>query len=433
MSRKQLARSGGDLHALGTDDTGCTILHLDMDSFFVSVELLTRPELRGTPVIVGGRGGRGVVVSASYEAREYGVHAAMPMARAVTLCPQATVIPPSRGQYSAYSRRVFDLIAEVTEDFAKVSVDEGYIDVASAVRRLGSPATIAAGLRERIRRETGLVASVGVANTLVVAKLASTRAKPDGLLVVPVARVDDFLRPMPVEALPGVGTKTQSTLARYGIRTIADLADADEDWVSRTLGAWGRSLWNHAHGRDSRTVHMHAKDHSVSAEHTFGHDVRDLGKLELELLRLADTVAYRLRKEGKAAGGVGLKYRLADFTTYSRSVTLPAPTDVARELQEALLPALRTLYDSHSAAVRLLGLRAADLVDFEASGRQATLDEPERSPREAELALDAVRDRFGRAAIGSASLLRGPDPDGGHGTGTAPGQKRLGGERGLDH
>lgn len=415
MSRKQLSRSGGDLASLGTDDTGCTILHLDMDAFFVSVELLERPELIGTAVIVGGRSGRGVVVSASYEAREFGVHAAMPMSRAVSLCPHATVIPPSKGRYGAFSRQVFEVVAAVTEDFAQVSVDEGYLDVTSALRRLGSPARIAADLRREIRERTGLAASIGVADSMVVAKLASARAKPDGLLVVPVADVAAFLRPMPVEALPGVGARTQSVLARYGIRRIAELADADPAWLQRILGSAGPALHRYAHGRDGRTVHSTARDHTISGEHTFPHDIADPAVLELELLRLADTVASRLRGEGKAAGSVGLKYRLSDFTTFSRSVTLPAPSDVAAELHEALLPALRKLHDDHRQPVRLLGLRAADLVDLAAAGRQSALDEPEHSPREAELALDAVRRRFGTAAIGQASLMRprpgrGPDP-----------------------
>ncbi|WP_236863055.1 DNA polymerase IV [Brevibacterium daeguense] len=413
MSRKQLSRSGGDLSALGTDDTGCRILHLDMDAFFVSVELLDRPELIGVPVIVGGRGGRGVVVSASYEAREYGVHAAMPMARAVQLCPQAVVIPPSKGRYSKYSRQVFQTVAEVTDDYAQVSVDEGYVDVGSALRRLGRPTQIAIALRSRIRERTGLTASIGVADSMVVAKLASTRAKPDGLLVVPVKSVAGFLRPMPVEALPGVGPRTQDTLARYGIRTIGQAADADPAWLQRVLGSMGATVHRFAHGKDGRTVHSTARDHTISAEHTFQHDVSVLPELERELLRLADTVAYRLRAEGKAAGGVGLKYRLADFTTLSRSVTLTAPTDVAAELQAALLPALRTLHGTSAQPVRLLGLRAGDLIDFDAAGRQPTLDQPDRSPREAELALDAVRRRFGMQAISQASLLRGPGPEGG--------------------
>ena len=411
MSRKQLARSGGDLSRLGTDDAGATMLHLDMDSFFVSVELLSRPHLVGRPVIVGGRSGRGVVVSASYEAREFGVHAAMPMSRAMNLCPVAEVIPPSHGQYSSYSRQVFDLVAEVTPDVRQVSVDEAYIDVAGAVRRLGSPVEITTQLRARIRERTGLSASVGIAVSRVVAKLASTRAKPNGQLLVPVAATQEFLDPMPIEALPGVGEKTQAGFSRYGIRLIGDLAAVDEDWAARVFGAHGHQLWRAAHGRDSSGFDQQAREHSISAENTFGEDIWDIAVLEHELLRLADKVAYRVRAEGKVATSLGLKYRLGDFTTLSRSVTLAAPTDLAREMYEALRPALRTLREQRSQGVRLLGVRAAGLSDFAVTGRQATLNEPVHSGRDAEVALDEVRRRFGSEAISQASLLR-KRPDG---------------------
>ena len=408
MSRKQLARSGGDLSRLGTDDAGATMLHLDMDSFFVSVELLSRPRLVGRPVIVGGRSGRGVVVSASYEAREFGVHAAMPMSRAMNLCPIAEVIPPSHGLYSSYSRQVFDLVAEVTPDVRQVSVDEAYIDVSGAVRRLGSPVEITTQLRARIRERTGLSASVGIAVSRVVAKLASTRAKPNGQLLVPVAATQEFLDPMPIEALPGVGEKTQAGFSRYGIRLIGDLAAVDEDWAARVFGAHGHQLWRAAHGQDSSGFDQQAREHSISAENTFGEDIWDIAVLEHELLRLADKVAYRVRAEGKVATSLGLKYRLGDFTTLSRSVTLAAPTDLAREMYEALRPALRTLREQRSQGVRLLGVRAAGLSDFAVTGRQATLDEPVHSGRDAEVALDEVRRRFGSEAISQASLLRKP-------------------------
>lgn len=422
MSRKQLARGGGDLDRLGTDDTGCVILHIDMDAFFVAVELLSRPDLVGRPVVVGGSGGRGVVVSASYEARTYGVHAAMPVGRAMTLCPHAILIPPSRGLYSAYSAQVFDIVARVTDDYDRVSIDEGYVDVSSALRRLGSPALIAQGLRSTIRAETGLVASIGAASTKVVAKLASARAKPDGLLVVPVDRVADFLRPMPVEALPGVGQSTQGSLARYGIRTIADLADTDEQWIVRILGTHGRTLRDFAHGVDHRPLRSEPKDHSVSAERTFAEDVWDADLLETELLRLCDDVAARLRREGAIARGVGLKYRLADFTTFSRSATLPVPSDLPHYLRNALLDPLRRLRADHRAGVRLLGVRAHGLADLSVSGRQAALfeiDGTEASSQDvaavgdsaqgtsdAQRALDEVRRRFGGDSITAASLLR---------------------------
>lgn len=421
MSRKQLARSGGDLEQLGTDDSGCVILHIDMDAFFVGVELLSRPELAGRAVVVGGCEGRGVVVSASYEARAYGVHAAMPMGRALQLCPHAIVIPPSRGQYGLWSRRVFDIVERVSPDVARVSIDEGYVDVTSALRRLGSPARIAAGIRSLIRRETGLTASIGAASTKVVAKLASARAKPDGLLVVPVAQVADFLRPMPVEALPGVGQSTQAGLARFGIRTIADLADADPRWVERTFGAHGKRLHEFAHGRDDRPLHAEPKDPSVSAERTFAQDLWDQHELETQLLRLCDEVGARLRADGSAARAAGLKYRLSDFTTFSRSVTLPVPTDLSADLHAALLPALRGLRETHRQGVRLLGVRTHDLMPLAAAGRQASLfdvdgtgtvsasrhadEDSAHGAREAQRALDEVRRRFGDDAIAPASFL----------------------------
>lgn len=405
MSRKQLARSGGDLTRLGTDDTGATMLHLDMDSFFVSVELLTRPELVGKPVIVGGRSGRGVVVSASYEAREYGVHAAMPMSRAIQMCPFAEVIPPSHGQYSEYSREVFDIVARVTPEFRQVSVDEAYIDVSGAVRRLGRPVDITTRLRAEIQETTGLSASVGIAGSRVVAKLASTRAKPRGQLLVPLDSTQRFLDPMPIEALPGVGEKTKEGFAKYGIQLIGDLASLDEGWVARVFGAHGRHLWMCAHGRDTHSMGETAKEHSISAEHTFTDDVWEIEKLEHELLRLADKVAHRIRLEGKVATTLGLKYRLSDFTTLSRSVTLSAPTDLAAEIYQSLLPPMISLRESRVKGVRLLGVRAAGLMDFSQSGRQARLDEPEHSTRDAELALDEVRQKFGPGAISQATLL----------------------------
>lgn len=410
MSRKQLARSGGDLSALSGDDSGCTILHVDMDSFFVSVELLERPDLVGAEVVVGGRAGRGVVVSASYEARKYGVYAGMPMSRALVQCPHAVVIPPSRGRYSYYSKQVFDILRTFTAEVHQVSVDEAYVDVGSAVRRLGSPGKIAQSMREQIRRQTGLAASIGVAHSRVVAKMASARAKPDGMLIVPQAQVAQFLHDMPVEAIPGVGGKTQEKLARYGITTIGQLAACPQEWVEGRFGAHGKALYAAAQGEDSRDPNR-VKDHSISAERTFPEDIYALEQLERELFRLTDTVAARVRKQGKVARTVGLKFRTSDFSTYTRSATLNSPSDVATEMRDALLPALRALHRPGT-GVRLLGVRAADLNDLGDVGRQATLEELQtgRGKRESEIALDAVRNKFGATAISRASLIeRNPD------------------------
>lgn len=405
MSRKQLDRTGGDLTGLGDDDTGCTILHLDMDAFFVSVERLLDPSLIGRPVIVGGRSGRGVVASASYEARAYGVHSAMPIGRALALCPNAVVVPPTKGVYSEYSDRVFAVVSDVTPDFSRVSVDEGYIDVSGAVRRLGSPARIALYLRQAIAERTGLPSSIGLSKTMVVAKIASARAKPNGQLVVPVGKEAQFMESMPVTALPGVGRATHETLSRYGIRTIGDLARQTPAWAAKTLGSAGPALVGYAQGRDSRTVHDRAKDHSISAESTFDDDIYQLELLRTELLRLADKVTARVRAEGLAAGTVTLKFRSPDFTTITRSVTLPAPTDVTGEVYEALLGPLEAAAAKRTGA-RLLGVVASNLQPVGVVGRQETLESSGRSTRESDIAVDEIRKKFGKGAISPASLLR---------------------------
>lgn len=405
MSRKQLDRTGGDLTGLGDDDTGCTILHLDMDAFFVSVERLLDPSLIDRPVIVGGRSGRGVVASASYEARAYGVHSAMPIGRALTLCPNAVVVPPTKGVYSEYSDRVFAVVSDVTPDFSRVSVDEGYIDVSGAVRRLGSPARIALHLRQTIAERMGLPSSIGLSKAMVVAKIASARAKPNGQLVVPVGKEAQFMESMPVTALPGVGRATHETLSRYGIRTIGDLARQTPAWAAKTLGSAGPALVGYAQGRDHRTVHDRAKDHSISAESTFDDDIYQLERLRTELLRLADKVTARVRAEGLAAGTVTLKFRSPDFTTITRSVTLPAPTDVTGEVYEALLGPLETAAAKRTGA-RLLGVAASNLQPVGVVGRQETLESSGRSTRESDIAVDEIRKKFGKGAISPASLLR---------------------------
>ncbi|WGW13299.1 DNA polymerase IV [Saxibacter everestensis] len=407
MSRKQLDRSGGDLSSLGADDTGCTILHLDMDAFFASVELLERPELRGRPVIVGGSSHRGVVVSATYEARAYGVHAAMPMTRARRLCPQATVIPPSKGAYSAFSAQVMELIAQRTDQIQKISIDEAFIDVGSAVRRLGSPATIAADLRADVRRHTGLVCSIGVASTLFVAKLASTRAKPDGLLVIPAQRVLDFLSPMQVQALPGVGEKTQASLARFGITTIGDLAATRQSVIQRALGAHGAHLWQLANGIDPRVVSTGGPEKSIGAEETFDIDLSARDELRRELLRLSEKVALRLRSAEFVGRVVVLKVRYSDFFTVTRSRTLDQGTDVASDIYAAVVELFDALREtSKRPLVRLLGVRVEQLSPSASAHRQLTIGEREFGRREAEQASDAARRKFGTDAIRPASLLK---------------------------
>lgn len=422
MSRRQLER-GDPLRGMATArgsqplpadlasagavaDEECTVLHVDMDAFFASVEQLERPEARGHPVLVGGTGPRGVVASANYPARAYGVHSAMPMTQARRLCPGALVYPASHQRYARVSAAVRDILQSVTPVVETVSLDEAFLDVRGARARLGSPTRIAELLRERIRAEQRLTCSVGIAPNKFVAKLAATHAKPDGMYLVPAARVTAFLHPLPVGALWGVGPKVEQRLVRLGLHTIGDVAAVRPATLCRELGdALGRQLAALARGHDDRTVQptTGAADKGLSAEHTFARDVSDPAAIDRELLRLAERVARRLRDSGRCARSVAVKIRRADFTTITRSRTLSEPTDVAREIHEAA----RAMYAAAGLArvrLRLLGIRAEGLVATDRTHRQLALDEPATEWREAEQVMDAVARRFGDGVLRPASL-----------------------------
>lgn len=404
MSRSQLNR-GPRLSSADGDDTGCTILHVDMDAFYASVELLSRPHLRGQPVIVGGSGNRGVVLSATYEARELGVHSAMPMARARRLAPTAVVIAPDHRRYARASEGIMEIFRSITDLVEPLALDEAFLDVAGARRRLGSPRHIAELVRARIYDEQGLVASVGVASTKFVAKLASAQAKPDGLLLVPVAGVVAFLHPLPVGALWGVGQRTEEQLHRLGLRTVGDLARTPAATLQRALGdAAGRHLHELAWGRDPREVSRDEPDRSIGAEETFPTDIDDPEVVAAEILRLSERVAARLRAAGMAGRTVVLKVRFADFSTITRSRTLPEPVDVGQEIfgtAKGLLDALAL----QRARIRLVGVRVENLRDAHGIPRQLSLGERERGWREAEQAVDRATNRYGNDAIKPARLV----------------------------
>ncbi|SHF34196.1 DNA polymerase IV [Streptoalloteichus hindustanus] len=387
------------------DDTGCTILHVDMDAFYASVETRGRPELRGRPVVVGGLGPRGVVSSANYAARAFGVRSAMPTARARRLCPHAVYLPPDFRRYQEVSRGVMAIFGEVTPLVEPLSLDEAFLDVAGALRRTGStPGGIAAGIRARVAAEHGITCSVGVAPTKFVAKLASGMAKPDGLLVVPADRVLDVLHPLPVSALWGVGARTAEQLRRVGLETVADIAHSPLPRLRRTIGAAAAEhLHALANGRDDRQVVPDAAEKSVGAEETFDTDLYDRVVLRRELLRLAERAAAALRARGLRGRTVSIKVRFADFTTITRSRTLPVATDVAREVYAVA----RDLFDNHvpDGAIRLVGVRMEQLVDAARAVEQLTFDGPERGWRDAEIAADVARTRFGSSAVRPASLL----------------------------
>ena len=374
-----------------------------MDAFYASVEMRRDPELRGRPVLVGGAGGRGVVASASYEARAFGIHSAMPMARALRLCPQAVVVSPDFASYSQVSGQLREIFLSVTPLVEPLSLDEAFLDVAGSVRLFGPPEQIAADLRRRIRDELQLPSSVGVASNKFLAKLCSGKAKPDGLLHLRVAEVQGFLRPLGVRDLWGVGEQTAARLERFGVRTVGDVAQLPGPTLARIVGqAAAAHLATLARGADDRPVIPYEAAKGMSAEETFERDVDDPAVLRRELLRLAEKVARRLRRGNVAARTVVLKLRYANFQTITRSRTLPLPTDEATQLHReasAMLDALRL----ERVRVRLIGLGTSNLVPADAS-RQLGLMEDDRWGV-LERAADVARTRFGDEAVTRGALL----------------------------
>jgi len=406
------------------DDTGCRILHVDMDAFYASVEVRDRPELAGKPVIVGAVGGRGVVLSASYEARAFGVRSAMPVSRAQRLCPQAVFVAPRHGVYGAVSKEIMALFRGVTPEVEPLSLDEAFLDVGGAIRRLGPPAAIARRIRASVHGQHGLICSVGVATTKFVAKLASTVSKPDGLLVVPAAEVLGFLHPLPVAALWGVGERTGEVLARFGLRTVGDIARTPAGTLQRELGtAAGAHLAALAWGRDPRPVQSRP-DKSIGAEETFATDVADPMVIRRELLRLSERTAQGLRAGGWMARTVVVKLRLANFKTITRSRTLPEPTDVARTIYDTACALHAGSGLDSRARLRLVGVRATGLLPVGTVVTQLALGEEPAPWRDAEQAVDRIAGRFGTGTVRPAALVRHGDRGEPPRTGESPARNR---------
>ena len=363
----------------GSDDSATPILHVDMDSFFAQVEMREDPSLIGRPIVVGGTSGRGVVTSATYEARALGVRAGMPTSRARALCPTAAFIPGNHALYRHYSHQVMGILATITPALEQVSIDEAFLDVAGSRRRLGSPTHIARLIRTRIREAVGLPASVGIAATKSVAKIASSHAKPDGLLLIPKDAAVEFLHGLPVGALWGVGGRTGAILDREGIDTIGDLAHIDP-----------------------RAVSTSRPEKSIGMERTFEDDVRSRTQIEHFILAASHDCARRLRSGGVVGWTVGIKMRGADFHTITRSISLIAPTDTGRDIARAA-QSLFAREDMPIGGVRLFGVRVEGL-QSRSGGVAVTLDRDEK-PAASERAMDQIRSKFGASALAPATLL----------------------------
>jgi DNA polymerase-4 len=388
------------------------ILHVDMDAFFVSVELLRRPELRGQPVVVGGTGDRGVVAAASYEARHYGIHSAMPSTRARRLCPHAVFLNGDHHHYGEVSEQVMTIFRSFTPLVEPISLDEAFLDVTGARRLHGDAPEIAAKIRQQVQSEQGLTCSVGVAPNKFLAKLASEVAKPTasrqgpipglGVKVVEIGHELEFLRPLPVQALWGVGPKTLEKLRSRGIQKVADLADLSEDDAALLLGdANGRHLHRLSHAVDDRPVLSELQPKSVGHEETFARDHHGLDTLQREAVRMADAVAQRLRNHHLSGRTVTIKVRFHDFRTITRSVTLAAAVDTGPVIARAAKDLLDHV--DPSSGVRLLGVSVSNLV--EDGARQLTLEEVEHPGwDDASKAVDDIRRRFGDDAIVPATL-----------------------------
>lgn len=379
-------------------------MHVDMDAFFVSVELRTRPELRGKPVIVGFPADRSVVLSASYEARAFGVKSAMPMVVAARMCPQAVIIEPRHKLYYEVSAQLMEIFESITDLVEPLSVDEAFLDVGAAIRRLGPPRVIGELIRRRVAAELGITASVGIAASKFVAKIASTRCKPDGLLLIGPDETVPYLHSLPVGALWGIGAKTTDVLARMGIRTVADVAATPVSSLKKMLGATGEHVYRLSWGIDPRPVTPVRLEKSIGAEETFAVDTGDDALIARELLRLSHRTAGRLRSSGMVARTVALKLRYADFSTITRSRTVHTPVDSAQLIYAVAVQLLESL-GSRPMTVRLVGIRAEQLEDAANTSLQLSLDRRDDNWRAAEQALDEVSRKFGNKSVLPASLL----------------------------
>ncbi len=395
-----------------------TILHIDMDAFFASIEQRDHPELRGKPVLVGGDGPRGVVAAASYEAREYGCHSAMPSSMAKRNCPHAIFVSGSHSNYRAVSKQVFEILERFSPAIQPISIDEAFLDVTGSTHLFGSPEEIAIEIRRLVKAELNLTCSIGIAPNKFLAKLASDMNKPDGYTLITTSTIQSTLDPLPVSTIWGVGPSTQRKLERLGIRTVKDLRGLEQTTLRANFGDWGEKLYRLARGIDSRPVRIDKGAKSISHEHTFEADLSNLDELQSLLARQSQDVATRLRKHNRFAKTISIKVRFGDFETITRSQTLDQQTDETAIIHQTA----RTLFDQWAKSfrpVRLLGIGLSQLTE---SPAEASLfdSQSNKKNRAVDRAADAIADKFGKNALTRGSTLRAPKEHGTHGPGSDP-------------
>lgn len=381
-----------------------TILHVDMDAFFASVSELDYPQYRGKPLVVGA-GARGVVLSANYEARKFGIKAAMPVSRAQRMAPNAIFIPPNHERYSEVSRKVMEIFFQFTPYVEPLSLDEAFLDVTGAKKLFGEGRQIAQMIRKRVFEQEKITCSVGISNTKFIAKLASGRCKPNGMLEIAPDRVLTFLHPLPVNEIWGVGPKTNEELQRLGLRTVADIANTPLESLKRALGeSAGVSLYELAWARDYREVIPDAPEKSISAAETFSYDLEDKEEIFRELLRLTERASHRLRQKELLTKTISLKVRFSDFSNLTRSKTISLGINSVHEIYE-IVKDLYLALKLEGSRIRLLGVGLENLTDESGAVYQLELGERDRGWREAQDAIDRAIERFGRGSVRPARLV----------------------------
>lgn len=382
------------------------IIHLDMDAFYPAVEVLDNPELKGKPVVVGGTRGRGVVSSASYEARKYAVHSAQPMTTAMRLCPHGIFLPPRMSRYKEISRQVFEVFLRFTPLVEPLSIDEAFLDVTGSIRLFGQPEEIAKKIKDAVHVETGLTVSAGVAPSKFVAKIASDMDKPDGLTVVHHDRVREFLNPLPIERMWGVGKATQRTLARFNVRTFKDLSQVPGEALEHKFGKHGLKMHLLSMGIDDRAVIPEQEAKSIGHEETFSKDILDIDLAKKELLALASKVARRTRQHGVTGKTITLKVKYGDFVQIARSASVAEPTDDGPKIYTTVCRLLKKTAVGKR-PVRLLGISLSRLSRHGPEGQLSLFNQDTEIQKRKGLhtALDSLQKKFGEKSIRPGTLV----------------------------